>query len=447
MTADILSLLDPFVAKALKLGADEVEFFAQRLKNKTANFEANNLKSAVSTILDGVGIRVLKNKALGFTSVNSLKKDKILEGLKEAFAIAKVTPPEPNYYLPSKQLAIQVSDIYDPAIESFSMDDTINSAKLLLNTATAYDPRISIDSGLFQAAIIEKAIATSTGINNSEMKSALSFGLFGMAIDGDDIGSFDYEFDTVIKVSEVNVEKLATDFAVKILGNLGSKKTNSFEGTAVFTPDTTQELFSLVIDSAKATAIQAGASYLQDKLGEVIAVKDLTIIDDGTIKGSPGSSAFDREGVTRKKLNVIDKGTFTGVFYDTFTANKESLASTGHAGGSFRNIPNIVTTNLNFKPGKTSIDAILPEIKKGILIKRISASPDPVSGDFSAAIKGGQLIENGEVTDTLKEITAVGNVYSALKSISHVSKEQKPIRGEQTWFVPYLSVDNIKFAS
>ena len=100
---DILAIIEPFVEKALKMGADEVEFFAQKYRNKTVNFEHNNMKSALASIVDGRGILFLKNKALGFASSNSLDKIKIEDSLKEALAIAKVTPPEDNYFLSTKQ--------------------------------------------------------------------------------------------------------------------------------------------------------------------------------------------------------------------------------------------------------------------------------------------------------------------------------------------------------
>jgi len=447
MSDELLSVIDSFVAKAQKLGADEVELFAHRNKQKTVNFEANNLKSAVSTIIEGVGIRILKNKSLGFASVNTFNKTKIGDALKEAFSIAKVSPPEDNYFLPQKQPTSQVANIFDEEISNVSMDDVVSYSNKLLKTTRKIDSRISIDSGNFETTEGYYAIVNSNGINTSDKKSALSYGLFGMAIDGADIGSFDYEFDSVINVADVDLQKTAKEFSQKLLQNLNAQKIDSFEGPAIFTPDAAQLIFGLIIEGAKATNIQSGSSYLQDKLGDKIAVDGVTLVDDGTIKNSPGSRSFDREGVPHKKLNIVEKGTFTGVFYDTFSANKENLQSTGHAGGGFRKIPNLSTTNLKITPGKKSIDDIIPEIKKGIIIQRISTFPDPVSGDYSGAVKGGRLIKNGEITDTLKEITAVGNVFTNLKSITHLSKELKPFRGTPSWYVPYVAIDNIKFVS
>jgi len=443
--SDILAIIEPFVDKALKMGADEVELFAQKYRNKTVNFEHNNMKSALASIIDGIGIRVLKNKALGFASSNSLDKIKIEDSLKEALAIAKVTPPEANYFLSTKQKITKIPEMYDKGIESFSMDDTISYSKKLLDTTIGFDPRVTVDSGTFSSMIRDSALANSNGVNISETKSIFSWMLFGMAVDGKDIGSFDYSFDSVVKVSDIDIEHTATDFAQKVLRNLNAQKTESFEGVAVLTPDAVTDLFWLLVLASTATQVQAGSSFLQDKLGDKIAVEDLSIVDDGTLKGQTASSSFDREGIPHKKYNVVDKGVFTGVLYDTFTANKENLESTGHAAGSYRNIPNIWTTNLNINPGTKSYTELISEIDHGILINRISAAPNPISGDFSAVLKGAQLIEKGEIKDTLREITAVGNIFTNLNTITGISKEQVPLRGNQSWLVPYIVMDKIKF--
>ncbi len=231
--SDILAIIEPFVDKALKMGADEVEFFAQKIRNKNVNFEHNNMKSALASIIDGIGIRVLKNKALGFASSNSLDKIKIEDSLKEALAIAKVTPPEDNYYLSAKQKITKVPEMYDKAIESFSMDDTITYSKNLLEKTIEHDSRVTVDSGTFSSVISDSALANSNGVNISETKSIFSWALLGMAVDGKDIGSFDYCFDSVAKVSDIDIEITANDFAKKVLRNLNAQKTESFEGPCV----------------------------------------------------------------------------------------------------------------------------------------------------------------------------------------------------------------------
>ena len=99
MTEDILSIIRPLVSAAEKEGANEAEFYALNRSQKIVNFENSLLKSASSSIVQGVGIRVLMDKSLGFTSVNSFDSNKLSEALRDAISIAKTTPSEDHYSL------------------------------------------------------------------------------------------------------------------------------------------------------------------------------------------------------------------------------------------------------------------------------------------------------------------------------------------------------------
>ncbi len=448
MSDEIIDVITPFVDKALKMGADEVELYAERAHEKSANLESNQFKSATGSILEGVGIRVLINHQLGFASVNSLSPERIEQGLRDAISIARNTPSIPHYSLPSAEEITMISGIYDPAMDDLSMTDVLTYARNLLDGARDYDSRVSVDSGSFAISSISQAIVSSTGIAASERKTRAEWMIFGMAIDGDDVGSFDYDFDSVVAVSDINIQKTVDSFCQKVLNNLGAVKTESFEGPAIFAPEAMADLLGVLESSATATQVQAGSSHLADRLGEEIAIPEFTLIDDGTIKGLVGSGSFDREGVPHHRLPIIQNGVFKGILYDTFTANKENLSSTGHATGTFRTAPSISSTNLIMQTGATSLDDMIAEVKTGILIPRISAFPDSVSGDFTGPVKGGKLIKNGEVTSTLKEITITGNLFEGIKNITAISKEYKSIHYQgSTLQVPYVVISGMKFAT
>ncbi len=448
MANEVLKSLEPFVEKALKLGADEVELFGQRIRNKSVNFEANTLKSATGSILEGVGIRVLIKKALGFAGVNSLDAERIQKGIEVAVSIAKTTPSLDYYTLPDPQSVSKVAGLYDSAIEKLTMDDVLGYSQNLLDSSKAFDERISIDAGSFEVSTRETAIVSSTGIESFDLRSSLYWFIFGMAIDGDDIGSFDYEYDSVVRIKDVDIDGTAKKYAEKVLRNLGAEKTESFEGPAIITPDAMAELLSIVLTAASATQIQSGSSYLADRLGEEIAVPNLTIVDDGTLEGLTGSSSFDREGVPHQRHPIIEKGVFKGILYDTFAANREGLSSTGHASGDFRKSPTISTTNIDIAPGERSLDDIISDVDHGLLIPRVSAFPDPVSGIFTGPVKGGQLIKNGEIVCTLKEISITGNLFEGLKNIVALSKERKAIRDQDnSALIPYFKIKGMKYAA
>ncbi|MFW9965863.1 MAG: TldD/PmbA family protein [Candidatus Thorarchaeota archaeon] len=444
---DLLSTIAHLIGEAQKLGANEVEVYAQRTSSKDVNIESNNLKSAVNQVLEGVGIRVLKDKSIGFASVNSLNPKSLIDGLHGAVAIARVTPAMDNYYFSEPRKISQIEELYDSAVADMSMDEVIERAESLLMTTKNVDPRVRVDSGSFSASTTETAIANSSGLQAIEKKSAVSWFMVGMAVDGEDIGSLDYDVNASIRLKDADPETTGRELGKKVLTYLNAGKTESFEGPAIISADALGELIDVVIQSASANKIHAGASYLKDRLGEPIFSEQLTIIDDGTTKNRIGSSSFDREGIPHSKHVIVDRGVFKGLLYDTFTANKDGLQSTGHASGRFRQTPTISSTNLEILPGSEKLEDMISEIEHGLYIPRISAFPDPVSGDFSGPVKGGQLIRNGEIECTLKEITITGNLFEALKNIRAIGRERKSVAFQgQTWNIPSITLTGMKFA-
>ncbi|MGY5876365.1 MAG: DNA gyrase modulator, partial [Candidatus Thorarchaeota archaeon] len=168
MSEDLLSQLGTHLEETLKLGADEVELFAQRTSSKEVNIESNNLKSAVSGIIEGVGIRVLRNKSYGFAYVNSLNPERVSQSIRNAVAIAGITPSMDHYRLPEPKSIGQATGIYDPNIKAMTMDDIIERSMSMLKASHDVDPRVRIDSGSFSGFTTENAIVTSTGIEATE---------------------------------------------------------------------------------------------------------------------------------------------------------------------------------------------------------------------------------------------------------------------------------------
>ncbi|MFX0168977.1 MAG: TldD/PmbA family protein [Candidatus Hodarchaeota archaeon] len=455
MDPDILSLIQPFVKKGMKMGADEVELFAEKEDKNTVNIEANTLKSTEIGTLQGVGIRALVNKSLGFACVSSLEPEKIRITLKRAISIAKSTPLDEHHQLaPQKQLT-KVKGVYDEAVEHFGIEQALHRGGQLLDSVRKIDERISIMLGGFVTRVNEKAIATSTDIEASEKKTACYYFLGGMAIDGPDIGVIDIDGHAMVTVDDFDIENAAQRFAHKVLSNLGAQQARSFKGPALLSPYAIVELFNTLIQSSYASNIQSGQSHFQNRLGDEIASKELTIEEDGTVTQSYASSMFDREGNPHIAIKILDSGKFTGVLHNAYTAHHEGIESTGHAIGTFREPPSIGSTNLKIHPSNLSFDTLVSEIKHGLLIQRISVFPDPISGNFSAALKGAKLIENGEITTTLKEITALGNLYESLNHITGIENTLHPGITERIymtgvtkrWHIPHIRIDNLQFVA
>ncbi|MHA2426204.1 MAG: TldD/PmbA family protein, partial [Candidatus Thorarchaeota archaeon] len=349
-----------------------------------------------------------------------------------------------------------IGNLYDSNVDEIQMEEVIDITKVLLSSIREADSRLTVDSAGVEARSEVRSIVSSKGMDFEEKNTSMTWGIFGWAVDGEDIGTFQGENDSVVALKELNHVDGAASFSTKAINSLNARKTEAFKGCALFSPEAVQDLLDIVLLAALGATIQGGNSYLQDKIGEAIAHKSLTIAEDGTIPNSVSSKSFDREGVPPKPMQIVDSGVFKEVLHNAFTANKAGLESTGHAYGTYRTAPNTQPTNIEVFGGTKSLDDMISEIDSGIYVQRISAMPDPASGDFSAVVKGGKLIEKGELTDTLKELTCSGNVFEGIKNISSISKDRKQFRSPgdsqfsyraSSWLVPYIRIENLDFAS
>jgi PmbA protein len=435
-----------FVLKeAEKRGADYCEAYGVSNKESEVFIENNDLKQSKSHKTDGLGIRVFVNGSLGFSSTNILEKEHIINAVTQAIKLARVSPSDKFNSMPYSRTVKLLNGIYDRKSESFIASDAVKMAVDMLDAAKSYDKRISVDSGNFTSSVMTHALLNSNGIRTKETISAFSWSIMGMAIDGDEVSNFDFQFGGTHNVKDIDVYSTSREFSKSVIDSLGSKKIESFKGEMLLTPSAVTELIQDVLAySINSQTVQKEASKFEGQLGKSVSSDLLTVIDDATDINGLGASSFDREGVPHQCNIIIEKGILKKFLYNTYTANKGDTKSTGNAGGSPKTPPMVSTTNVIIKAGKTRADNLISEMDKGIIINRFSGNVNPVNGDFSGVVKGGQYIEKGNIEYAVKEVMVAGNVFDALNDLTGISKEQKVLSDS---ILPYMRFNNVSFTA
>lgn len=438
-------LLRYAIREAEALGASDSEACAAASSECEVFIESNDVKQAKSQKTSSVGIRVILGGSAGFCSVNSLTKSKIKEAVSMAIKIARVSPKDKHNALPGISKVRVLQGIYDKRAASFDASDAARLAAEMLGIARSYDKRVSVDSGNFGADVLTHALANSNGIVLSERASIFSWSIMGMAIENSDISSFDFQLGGSHFVKDIDVRAASTEFAETVINSLGPRKIESFKGEMLLTPAAAKEMMEEVISySINSDAVQKKSSHFAGKIGRKVASDLLTVDDDATNVEGLGASSFDREGVPHHRNNVIEKGVLKKFLYNTYTARKDGVRSTGNASGSTSSPPSVSTTNFVVRPGKPNLNALISEVKKGIMISRFSGNVNPVNGDFSGVVKGGRLIKNGTIQHAVKEVMVAGNVFEALHRLNGLSRERKIIYDS---ILPYMRFDGISFTA
>lgn len=436
---ELLEICNDGIKQALKLGADEAEIYAVSAKQIEVTIEKNDIQLARSQVENGVGIRVFKNKGLGFAGVSEVEN--IKEGCKRAVELASASPRDEYNKLPAPAELKEVPDLYDQKAEDFSVKQALEYGLAMLDVAKSYDPRITVDRGVFMGTVSRRAIVNSNGVKGEETASSFIYYIMGMAIDGDKVSSFQYEFNAVRFVSQIDNKKCAQVFAQKAIESLGAIKGESFKGKVILSPESVDDLIvHPILHSVNANNVQRGMSRWKDKLGATVADSSLTVEDNGLLPGELGSSAFDREGMPHTPLTIIEEGKLISYMYNTYAAEKEKRQTTGHASGGTSRVPGIGPTNFTIKEGRVPKEELIKAVNRGILVTRFSGFPNPVTGEFSGVVKGGWLIKNGELAAPLCETMIQGNIYDLLHKIFAISMERRKI---MNFLLPWVGIDNI----
>jgi len=429
------ALCRKLVERAADAGASEAEAIAGYHKTVETRLENNDVHTVQTTDETVFGLRVFVNGSLGFITSNRIDESSLDECVREAVAQAAAMPADPFNELPEATAAPVVDGLFDAATAAITVAETTELAADLVDRIRKRDARIRIDSGGVSTTTWSAALASTKGVLASESGTAAEGHLFGMAVDGNEVASFDYDGDSAHAFStlRMTIGDAVDRFADKCLSGLGATPGRSFKGSVVLSPEVVDEfLVSNLVATMAADGVRKGRSPLADKIGAKIAVDQFTLIDDGTRAGGMRSSAFDREGTPIRRHVLIEGGVLQTYLYNHYEARAagNGARSTGHAGGGASNLPGISAVQLELAPGTTSLDDMYATDGPLVHVGRFSGSTNPITGDFSGVVKNGFLIEKGE-RRPIKETLMAGNLFTLLESITAISQERRLLGGAE----------------
>ncbi|MDW7760613.1 MAG: TldD/PmbA family protein [Acidobacteriota bacterium] len=139
-------------------------------------------------------------------------------------------------------------------------------------------------------------------------------------------------------------------------------------------------------------------SFLLDKLGKTVGSRHFTLIDDPFIQGGLGSRTFDGDGLTAKKMVLVENGVLRNYYIDWYYSRKLGWEPTT---GS--------PSNLIIPPGSRSVSDIMKDLGRGILLTGfIGGNSNPTTGDTSIGISG-RLFEDGVPVQSVAEMNIADN--------------------------------------
>ena len=420
-------LLDPEVvsrvlAKGRSTGAEFAEIFVEDKRSTSAGLDDNKVEQVNSGRDRGAGIRVIAGETTGFAHTSDLSERGLLAAAEAAAQAAR--QDDGGIHTVALQPLLR-----HPVNTVRTAPDTVAKATKVALLLRANDAARSLDSAIVQVSagygdsIKRILVANSDGVFSADTQvrtlfriSAIANGDAGMQTGYQSLGhTIGFEvFD------ENDVEELAMAAARQALTKLKARPAPSSAMPVVIKQGSGGVLFHEACGHGlEADLVGKGASVYRDKVGQLVASPLVTVVDDGTMAGEWGAIGIDDEGHPTQSNTLIENGVLTDYMWDYIRARREGRPQSGNGRRqSYADLPMVRMTNTFVKAGTEDPDDIIRATEHGVYVAKLGGGQvDTASGDFVFGMVEAYLIENGEITEPLREGNLIGNGPQVLKDI------------------------------
>lgn len=440
---EVLSLCERGVKLGEKLGASEVEAYGILDSVREVDF-TDKIESTRAAIFAGLGIRLALGKRLGFYSSSQVTERGVEQAVKRALTMAKVAQPDRDWIsFPTTFGEATVANIFDRNIESVTVGTLSEKAVNVMDGVHSFDKRTTITRG--SIVVSEERVAISNSYH-CELERKSTYASASVTVTAEEAGKKGQSSESWQRRAWLEIEglELSQKASERSLDMMDAKPIGSGRTSVVWRNEVFAGIIGIMFGlTLSADAIQKERSPWMGKIGETIASENVYVLDDGIKDAGLGTREFDDEGYPQQDTPLITRGVLVNYLYDNYTANKEGKASTGNASRSYRSIPTPSVNNLTLKPGVVKLEELIRDTKRGLYIHEVIGDwlSNPISGNLSATVTNGYLIEKGELTQAVKGVIVSANFFTLIQDEASLIADD--IENSGSTYTPSVKMQNI----
>ncbi len=410
---------------------DDADLYFQYTRSEGWSLEEGIVKTGSFSIDQGVGVRAVSGEKTAFAYSDDISEGSLMDAALTVRAIS-TAGQDKRVKAPARKVAASRS-LYaglDPitTLDSTAKVDLLGRVEKL---ARAKDPRVvQVMAGLASeydvvlvaradgtlAADVRPLVRLSVTViaehkGRREMGSGGGGGRFGLAW-----------FDDAMITSYVN------DAVNAALTNLDARPAPAGEMTVVLGPGWPGVLLHEAVGHGlEGDFNRKGSSAFSGRIGQRVAAKGVTVLDDGTLADRRGSLNVDDEGCASQRNVLIEDGILKGYIQDAMNARLMGVAPTGNGRReSYAHIPMPRMTNTYMLGGDKDPGEIVASIKRGLYATNFGGGQvDITSGKFVFSASEAFWVENGKVLYPVKGATLVGSGPESLKKIRMIGNDMR----------------------
>jgi len=414
--------------------ADFADLYFQYLRSESFALEEGIVKSGSFDIEQGVGVRAVSDDKTAFAYSDDLSEEALLEAAQTARAIAGAGGGAAKVASLKPRSAAPLYAATDP-VAALAAVEKIKLLERIEQMARARDPRVKQVmanlAGDYEVVLVARQDRGAEGLIAADVRplSRLSLTVIveeqgrreqGFAGGGGrvDLAYFD----------EAVLQQYVATAVDMALANLAARPAPAGVMSVVLGPGWPGILLHEAVGHGlEGDFNRKGSSAFAGRVGQRVASKGVTVIDDGTLPDRRGSLSIDDEGTPTERTVLIEDGILRGYMQDTLNARLTGVAPTGNGRReSFAHLPMPRMTNTCMLSGDKDPQEIIRSVKKGIYASNFGGGQvDITNGKFVFSMAEAYLIENGRITTPVKGATLIGNGPDALTRVTMIGNDMR----------------------
>ncbi len=422
--------LDPETAQKLTREllsrCDDGELYMQYRATEAFGFDDGRLKTADYSTEAGFGLRGVSGEMTGFAHANELSESAI----RRAGETLTLLDPAKNTPAPApRQNNRHLYTDSDP-MSLIPFADKVKLCERIDAAARARDPRVAQVSVMLSGSWGVVEIVRADGFLATDIRPLvrLNVSIVCESNGRRESGSFGiggrYLYDSLF--DEATWNRAVDEALAQALVNLESVAAPAGEMTVLLGPGWPGVLLHEAVGHGlEGDFNRKGTSAFSGRVGERVAAKGVTVVDDGSIASRRGSLSIDDEGTPTGETILIEDGILKGYMQDRLNARLMGVAATGNGRReSFAHAPMPRMTNTFMRAGLDDPAELLSRVKTGIFAKSFGGGQvDIVSGKFVFSCTEAYRIENGKLGAPIKGATLIGDGPSVLNYVSGIGDD------------------------
>ena len=413
---------------ALRTGGDFAEVFVEDKRSSSARLDDGKVEELSSGRDRGAGIRVVVGETTGYAHTADLSESGLRSAAEAAAAAARgtgdgerVVALSRTHTDPVNLVAIQPSDIAKSAKVALltRADDAARSTAGSVKQVTA---RVADSRRRILVANSDGLLAEDDQVKTIFSVQVVAAGDTGMQTGYESCGyTIGWEL-----FDRHDVEEHARRVAQQAITKLKARPAPSGVMPVVIGPGGGGVLFHEACGHGlEADHIAKGSSVFAGRMGEQVAAPLVTLVDDGTMAEEWGCFSIDDEGTPAQRNVLIQDGILTDYMWDFLRARKEGRGLSGNGRRqNYQYLPMVRMSNTYLLAGSDDPDAIVASTERGVYVKDLGGGQvNTATGDFVFGMSEAYLIEDGVVTDPIREGNLIGNGPEVLMKIDAVGTD------------------------